>query len=258
MIVQYWDSEPIPDYIEELLASFDELNPGLPHRVFAEREASELIAERYGARQAAAFAACRLPAMQADYFRYCAVHALGGVYVDVDFRCASPLRPLLEDAPGGTLFGRHELPPRWRTPAFEWRERVGPYRAVMNSFFAFPSPGHPLLELAIEIATANVEQRVAEDVALVTGPAVFTSLYLLRELGSFDAFLAYAEGGVLAGSAQLLCETIGDHLRVVRAFDGVEIVPEEESRTLVEGAGAGLPYKQGEDHWVNTTGSIYR
>ena len=257
-IVQYWDSEVIPDDVAGLLASFDELNPDVPHLVFDERKAAALIGERFGGRHADAFRACAVPAMQADYFRYCAVYALGGVYADADFRCRASLRPLLGDPGGGTLFGRPELPARWRVPEFEWRERVGPYRVAMNSFFAFPSPGHPLLELAIEIATANVERRIAEDVALVTGPAIFTSLYLLRELGSFDAFVAYAEGGVLASSSRLLCETVGDHARVLRALAGVRMPPEEESRTWVGAPETPLPYKETEDHWVNVTTSIYR
>lgn len=257
-IIQYWDSEEIPDYVAAPLASFGELNPDLPHLVFSERKAGELIAERFGGRHADAFRACAVPAMQADYFRYCAVYALGGVYADADFRCIASLRPLLSGPGGGTLFGRPELPRRWRVPEFEWRERAGPYRAVMNSFFAFPSPGHPLLELAIEIATANVEARVAEDVALVTGPAIFTSLYLLRELGSFDAFLSYAEGGVLEGSSRLFCETVGDHGRVAGAFEGVALPPVEQTYMLVAGIDTPLPYKDTDAHWVNVTSSIYR
>lgn len=257
-IVQYWDSEDVPPEVAALLAGFAEMNPDLPHFVFSHRRAGELIAERFGRRHAEAFAACAVPAMQADYFRYCAVHALGGVYVDADFRCLAPLAGLLEGSRTGTLFGRPELPPRWRTPAFEWRERVGPYRVVMNSFFAFPTPGHPLLELAIEIATANIEARIAEDVALVTGPAIFTSLYLLRELGSFDAYDAYAEGGALENAAGLLRETIGDYERVPRAFAGVELPAEIESRSWVGSPETPLPYKDTEDHWVNVTASIYR
>lgn len=257
-IVQYWDSEEVPEDVAELLASFAELNPGLQQRLFSERSAAELIAARFGARQAQAFAACAVPAMQADYFRYCAVHSLGGFYADADFVCLEPLQPLLDRAESGLLFGRPELPARWRVPELEWRERVGPYRVVMNSFFAFPSPGHPLLELAIEIATANVESRVAEDVALVTGPAIFTSLYLLRELGSLDAFLAYAEGGALAPSSRLLCETVGSHERVAQAFAGVGMPPEEETRRWVRSSETPLSYKGTEAHWVNVTSSIYR
>jgi Glycosyltransferase sugar-binding region containing DXD motif len=259
-IVQYWDSETVPAEVAALLETFEEpeAEAELPHLVFDERGATAFLAERFGPRHTAAFAACAVPAMQADYFRYCVVHALGGVYVDADFRRLAPLGNLLEATHTGTLFGRHELPAHWRTPAFEWRERIGPYRVVMNSFFAFPSPGHPLLELAIEIATANVEARVGEDVALVTGPAVFTSLYLLRELGSFDAFVDYARGGVLEPFSQLFCTTVSDHDRVVRAFEGVRLLSEEESRSWVRGADEPLSYKQSEDHWPNVTSSIYR
>jgi hypothetical protein len=222
-IIQYWDNEEAPAEVAALLATFEAANPDLPHLVFSERRAAELIAERFGPRHAEAFAACAVPAMQADYFRYCALHALGGVYVDADFRCVAPLRPLLDESAGGTLFGRAQLPRPWRLAKYEWRERAGPYRVIMNSIFAFPSPGHPLLEL-----------------------------------GSFDAFLAYAEGGVLEPYSRPICETVGDHDRVVRAFAGVSLAPEEETRAFVGGSEIPLPYKQTEDHWMNVTASIYR
>jgi hypothetical protein len=257
-IVQYWHSEEIPGYIAELLASFGAANPEMRHLVFSMRKAERTIGEHFGGREVEAFRACAVPAMQADYFRYCAVHALGGVYADADFRCLTSLRNLLDGPQSGTLFGRPELPPRWRNPQFEWRERAGPYRVVMNSFFAFPSPGHPLLELAVEIATAGVEGRVAEDVALVTGPAIFTSLYLLRETGSFEEFVRYAEGGALEPSSRLLCETIGDYERVGRAFAGVSMPAETEARAWVGSPDAPLPYKDTEAHWMNTSTSIYR
>jgi Glycosyltransferase sugar-binding region containing DXD motif len=257
-VVQYWDDAEIPDDVARLFAAVEGANPELPHFVFDEKGAAEFLAARFGPRQVGAFAACGVPAMQADYFRYCAVYALGGVYVDADFQCRAPLADLFESPGTGTLFGRPELPPRWRTPEFEWRERVGPYRVVINSFFAFPAAGHPLLELAVEIATANVEARIAEDVALATGPAIFTSLYLLRELGSFEAFLDYVEGGVLEPSAALLRETVGDWDRVGRAFAGVRIPPVEESYAWVVSPEVPLSYKQTKDHWLNATESIYR
>jgi len=33
---------------------------------------------------------------------------------------------------------------------------------ALNSFFAFKEPGHPLLRLSMDVATANIEQRVCE------------------------------------------------------------------------------------------------
>lgn len=257
MILQYWHSEEIPHEVAELIAGFRSLNPDLELRVFDERAAAELIARRFGERELEAFRACAVPAMQADYFRYCAVHALGGIYADADLRCVAPLRSLLAGPASGALFGRPELPPAWRTPAFEWRERIGAYRVVINSLFAFPEPGHPLLELVIEIATANIERRIEGGVWLVTGPAIFTSLYLLRELGSFAAFAAYVEGGALAPMPSLLHDAIGDCERVHDAFGGVSLRPMDEAYELIRDAGE-LSYKTGEGHWVNVTSGIYR
>lgn len=256
-LVRYWHSERPPDYLAGLLATFPEHNPAMRHLVFSERSAAAFIAEHFGARETAAFGACAVPAMQADYFRYCAIYALGGVYADVDFRCVAALSSLLDDRGGGTLFGRPELPPPWQGTDYEWRERVGPYRVVMNSIFALPRR-HPLLALAIEVATANIEHRVGEDVALVTGPLVLTSLYLLRELGSFEAFLAYVQGGVLASAAPRICAAVEDFERVPVAFEGVTLRSVAESREFVRGPGFPLPYKQTEDHWMNVKSSIYR
>jgi Glycosyltransferase sugar-binding region containing DXD motif len=256
-IVQYWHGEDVPGEIGQLLVSFREQNPEMRHLVFSEASAERFIDDRFGSRELAAFRACAVPAMQADYLRYCAVLHYGGVYADADLRCVAPLSSLLDAAETGILFGWEKLPPRWQNTSFEWRERVGPYRAVLNSLFAFASPGHPLLELAVEIATANVENRVAEDVGLTTGPAIFTCLYLLRELGSFGAYVDYVEGGVLESSAPLLCETIGDYHRVPRAFSGVLIPPMAESQAWAFTPRPPPSYKA-TSHWADVTSSIFR
>ena len=257
-IVQYWDTGELPAEIAPLMATFDLESPRLTRVVFDRESAAELIATRFGGAHAKAFDSCAVPAMQADYLRYCAIHALGGIYADVDFRCVGALSELLAEPGTGTLYGRAELPARWRKPELEWRERAGDYRVVMNSFFAFPRPGHPLLALAIEIASANISARVAEDVALVTGPAIFTSLYQLHVLGSFSAFVEYLQGSALEHAAQMHCETIGEYARVERAFAGVRVLPEPESRRWVTDSDRPLPYKQSATHWPNVTSSIYR
>lgn len=257
-IIQFWDSEEIPEYLCPLLSSIADLNPSLRRDLFSKRKAENFIAENFGRRQVEAFNACAVPAMQADYFRYCAVYVLGGIYVDVDFTGRAPLGPLLEGPAGATLFGRPELPPNWRAPAYEWGERVGEYRVIMNSFFAFKDREHPLLELTTEVATSNVENRVAEDVALVTGPAVFTALYQMKELGSFDAFLDHHTGSPVGLFARRMCEAIGEYERVSAAFEGVRILPEVEARYWLGPSQEPLPYKSTEAHWPNVTTSIYR
>ena len=247
-IFQFWDSEPAPAEVAELLASVRELNPASPHLLFDRERAEQFIAEHLTRREVAAFRACAVPAMQADYFRYCAVLVRGGIYVDADFRCVGPLRPLLGEAEQAKLFERVGL-----RRARLW---VQPYPTVMNSVFAFRSPGHPLLRLALDVATANVERRQAENVWAATGPGIFTSLRLLADLGSAAAFRERAGGDWLAPTAGTVCEVVGDPARAAAAFAGVGIGPEAEARARLAVASR-LPYKFTEAHWHRWRTSIY-
>jgi hypothetical protein len=261
-IIRYWHSEDVPEEIAALLAGFDEQNPDLHQLVFHEASAERLIAAHFGAREVAAFRACAVPAMQADYFRCCAVHSLGGVYADADLRCVGALSTLVDDLDGGQLVGWRRMPGRFADlgmsdeAIFGPTDRVGPYRWLENGFFAFPSPGHPFLELAVEMMTAHIESRATENLFAATGPGVFTSLYLLRELGSFDAFVQYASHGVLAPVAQLSCDAIDDYGRIERAFKGVRLSLAKSTFRWVRHA---MPaYKDTEAHWLRWPASISR
>lgn len=237
-IVQYWHSGAPPPYIEELLDTFREHNPETPHLVFDAAGAEKLIAVHFGDREAAAFRACAVPAMQADYFRYCAALALGGLYCDADLRCIASLRPDFPRPGEGWLILR-------------------PHKAIVNGLFAFGSPGHPLLELTVAIATANIERRRGDSVYMVTGPALWTTLYWAFRLGSFDAFVDEAPDAQWEKYARLCSETIGDYTRLSRAFEGVRVRPVSEIGVFVQSYGLNLPYKETDAHWANFKDRIY-
>lgn len=148
--------------------TFRDLNPDVTHHVFTEASADEFIAANFTSRELAAFRACAVPAMQADYFRYCAVLTLGGIYADVDFCCAVPLQPLAHATSDGLLFQNAK-------------------GDIINAFFVFDAPNHPLLRLAVDVATENISLRAADKVHMVTGPWIFTILNRLSPVG--------AEGG---------------------------------------------------------------
>lgn len=238
-IVQYWHREAIPDYVEAMLATFRERNPDFRHLVFSEPAAERFIGERFGARELAAFRSCAVPAMQADYFRYCAVLALGGVYVDVDERCIAGLRPLLPVAGRGRLFLR-------------------PPGAVINGLFAFGAPGHPFLELALEIATTNIERRHCDQVYFTTGPPIFTYLYYLYRLGSVEAACERVAGSGFEKHFRVYAQTVEDPIRLSLAFEGVTVSPMEESRAFIGTPGIPFPYKQTAGHWTNAGPEIFR
>lgn len=256
-LVQYWHARQPPEDVARLVDSVARGNPEMRHLLFNRDSAEAFLAERFSDREAAAFRACAVPAMQADYFRYCAVLALGGAYVDADFGSVAPLRPLLPRGEAAVLFGRPQVPRGWPPDVFGAQPRLGPYRIVANSLFFVGAPGHPLLDLAREVATANVEGRIAEDVAVVTGPGVLTALYLAHHLGSLDAYREYAADGVLAPAAELFCEVVGSPGRVAAAFEGVRILPFEETRAVVREAGDELAYKATDVHWLHHRRSIF-
>jgi mannosyltransferase OCH1-like enzyme len=238
-IIQYWHSESIPSYIDDLFATFRERNSDMLHLVFNERTAAAFIAAHFGPRELGAFRTCAVPAMQADYLRYCAVLALGGVYSDADIRCVGRLRPLIPGPGSGHLVG---LP-------------TGP---VVNGFFAFGSAGHDFLELTLEIATANIERRLCNRVYYTTGPPIFSTLHQLHRLGSFDAVLELSEGRLDEEFVRAYCEAIGDYTRVSRAMEGIEILSKRDREAIIQSPGVPLPYKGSATHWTNLEQEIFR
>lgn len=238
-IIQYWHAEKVPEHIAQLLQTFDDFNPDLRHLVFSEAQAKKFIAERFTAREEAAFCACAVPAMQADYFRYCAVLALGGIYSDVGFRCGADLAPLQPALGRGRLFR-------------------GPRGNVINGIFAFGAPGHSFLSLALEIATTNIERRLWNSVYFTSGPPIFMALVALHRHGSFDRLITHVAGSQFEEFAPVYCETIGDYERVRHALEGVEVSAVEEHHDFICPAGIDLPHRSPDSHWSKVPGRIFR
>jgi mannosyltransferase OCH1-like enzyme len=229
-IIQYWHSQRVPAQIASLMATFQVKNPTMPYMSFSEPEAECFIAEHFTTREVMAFRSCAVPAMQADYFRYCAALTLGGVLSDADVHCVCPLEPLVDAVERGVLF-------RW------------PTGGINNDFFVFTEPGHPLVRLALDIATVGIERRIAEDVWWVTGPWIFTALAGYRDLGSAQAVRERALAMQLQHSPDLLLEIAGDHTRVVDAFKGVHVEPAVALTEWVHRPEL-LEHKQGPQDWV--------
>ncbi len=262
-LIQYWHESQPPAYIAELLETFAAHNPEMEHMVFDRAAAEDLIEAHRGERGVAAFRACAIPTMQADYFRYCAGHALGGICVDADCRCLHGLLPWVDGPAAGILFRATDL-------------------VLANGLFAFRSPGHPLLELAMEIATESIERRFESKPTIVTGPGVLTSLHCIALAGSLDAALDYVERGVdlppaaagqpsplpqldnLLGAGRkrtremigIACATIGSDARLAKAFDDVRILAAPVGERWIEHVDA-MPYKSTKAHWTSAEAALY-
>ena len=231
-IIQYWHSKEIPADIAGMLLTFRNRHLAWRHMVFDELEADSFIAERLTARELSAFRRCAVPAMQADYFRYCAALLLGGICCDVDYNCVQRFDELMADADQGLLF----------------RKDNG---AVDNGFFLFKSPGHPLLRLALEVATTNIEQRAKDEVWWTTGPSIFTILWEVCQRGSFDAVRQEASERGVGTEVEQILTGIGNYECVPRAFAGVRVMAFDTALEWIEPPETPPLYKQSELHWIN-------
>jgi mannosyltransferase OCH1-like enzyme len=246
-LVQYWHESRHPPGIAELLRSFRDHNDRLEQHVFDEASARKFISDRYGPRELEAFDACAIPAMQADYFRYCVMLALGGIYADADLRCHGAIDGLLEGPEDGRLVAKLD--------ALMIQGR--PSAHVFNGLFAFRRPGHPFLALALDLATAGIERRVAESVWVTTGPGVFSAICLIGELGSLESFRELSAGQPAV--ADLVCEVAGDFSRIAEALAGVRVSSVEATTLPVSRrAEVPLPHKAADTHWLNAQSSIFR
>ena len=166
-LIQFWDASPPPE-VADLMDGWRNLNPDFEYLRFDEPAAEQFISDKFGPAYLRAFRACALPAMKSDYFRYCALHALGGLYVDAGTQCVRPASLLTGTAGRGLL-----LSVRGR---------------VRNGFMYFRRPNDVLMDYAIATATRNIAARLSNNVWKVTGPGILTRLYYETSPARDEAF----------------------------------------------------------------------
>lgn len=195
-LIRYWhDPHDVPADVYACLSSWDRLSEeGFEFRMFNDLSAAAYIADRYGARERAAFARCRHPAMRCDYLRMCVLLAEGGFYVDADDVLRDQgWRYIFHD---GTLKVQplcYDIPSSRMVPAAEiWRADLptnGRIFYVNNDPIAAPA-NHPVLRRALARATEKLlgDDRFPE-IQATTGPGNFTA-----------ALAAHARNLMLAGA----------------------------------------------------------
>ena len=247
-IVQYWHSPRPPGYIAEAIESFARNNPERPHYLFDRTTAQEVVRQHFAQRYSTAFAACGPPAMQADYWRYVALLHFGGIWSDASFTCTGNLDSLLNYAVGGELFG-----------TFSFNQ------VLMNGFMAFNGPGHPFLQLVLDLSTELIERRWEGMVNEVTGSMIMSTILRLRASGSIDAFLREMSvvqkeirSANLFPYARLICDLIGDYASITEACERLRVSSADSALAWIRAPRLKpLPHRTSADHWRRLGGNIY-
>jgi len=211
VIVQYWHAAPPPE-VKTLMDSWKAAeDEGFRYLRFDDEQAQVFIQEHFGDRALAAYRDCAVAAMKADLFRVCALLVRHGIYVDADTRRTGVVGRRRDEPARAPLMPLFERLPRGLLFRREGR--------VANGFIVVKRPQDELLRALLSTAIENIERRVSNNVYLVTGPGVTTKLF--NTLGADHSY-----------------------------FKGFEFWTEQELLPYMRMVG-GLPYKSGEDHWVN-------
>ena len=239
-LFQYWDTPTPPDEVAELIGGLREQNPQLEHGLYDEEAAALFIAAHQGARHLSAFKACAVPAMQADYFRLCALHAVGGVYLDADFQAKQPLSSFFDQFPGDLMIGHGDF--------------------MLSGLMVFRRPGNPFIQAFLEVVTRNIEDRKFNSALMATGPHVGDAIHALVD-PSWHAIALERQDDLARAMrfGELLDRTrsaIPVTAALVGAFNAITFVPTDVVRKWLRFVRAA--YKASARHWTNWEGSIYR
>lgn len=157
---QYWDKVKPPNEVQRMMRSWKN-HPGYRLFLFSHPKARSFIKHNFPEAQFNAFMKCAVPAMQADFFRYCILYKHGGIYIDADIRLGEgkfdALKEIIDSTDRGLIMTRQ--------------------KAIANDFIFVRRPEDPLIAKVIETATANIENKISNNVWEVTGPGIMTQLY---------------------------------------------------------------------------------
>jgi tetratricopeptide (TPR) repeat protein len=156
-IIQYWDKPEPPSEIADLMRTWKNAHPDFDYARLNDQSAQEFLAAQGMLDVLNAYRRAREPAQRADIVRlaYLAVH--GGFYVDADDRCIVPLGSFV---PPNAVFATYQ-------------EDFG---TLANNFLGIV-PGHPVIRLALQLATKAINRGDSDFLWLSTGPGLLTRAF---------------------------------------------------------------------------------
>jgi len=166
---QTWKTTHLPPPIAQTIRRFRSNNPEYAHHLMTDAECGHFIEEHFsGTRTEQAYFRINpdFGAARADFWRYCVLFQYGGVYLDIDSTCLTPLRDFIAAKDSAVLSQEKNQVGSWETdldifnePGFlaEPPEEIIPRPTnVFLQWMLIFSPKHPLLAAVIENVTNAV------------------------------------------------------------------------------------------------------
>ena len=166
IIHQTWKDEHLPAHLNTFRNSWLDHHPGWTHRLWTDQDLRALVKEHYRW-FLSVYDAYDEPIKKVDAARYFIMHQVGGLYVDLDFECLSPVDSILEEH--GLVLA---LEPESHTALKLAKERALGY-IVCNAFMA-SDPRDPFWEHVFKLLQTNHSCPGTLD---ATGPFFLTRAY---------------------------------------------------------------------------------
>lgn len=152
-IVQYWNTDDIPEEIQQLMHSWEEMNSEFSYTLYNREKAVEFLNMHYGSEVTALFNIANLPAMQSDIFRVAYILKEGGIYVDAATRCVKNISGLIQSKSSLVLMRK-------------WNNHI------WNGFIASEADNQIVRSIFNNILLNMREQKI-NNIWLATGPGLF-------------------------------------------------------------------------------------
>jgi hypothetical protein len=156
-IIQFWDQPEAPDPIANLMETWKVAHADFAHVRLDDAAARQFLREHRLDDTLAAYRRAREPAQKADLIRLAYLAVAGGFYADADDRCLSHVGAFVPAAATFVAFQEE-------------------YGTLANNFLG-AAPGHPVISLALRLATQAVNRGDSDLLWLATGPGLLTRAF---------------------------------------------------------------------------------
>lgn len=171
-IHQTWKTKTDPR-IDRLRLSWIDRHPGFRYSLYDDRDIDQFIRQYFDDRVYFTYRRIINGSLKADFFRYCVLYIHGGVYVDVDLLCVSPLTDGIVCFDTDKLVTASDYQERdYQPPNADYR------RDVIFQGFLCAEPFHPFMQYMINYMCFVMSHNLFKhDIFRIGGPQAFADRF---------------------------------------------------------------------------------
>jgi mannosyltransferase OCH1-like enzyme len=185
-IFQCWHTLDLPPKMRENVDLLKRQNPDFVHYLYDDKMCAEFIHTHLGEEILYSFNKLKPGAYKADLWRYCVLYILGGIYLDIKYKCVNGFK--LNELTDQEYFVKDRLYHLNDEP-----KKMGIYQALICSL-----PKNEVLFNCIQKIVYNVKHNLYNNNDLdVTGPHIFNSSVLDNAVLTFTGDSIYRNKNIL-------------------------------------------------------------